>query len=116
MKRAFVYLPNFDKIWNSLNLSDENLIELENTILEQPDKGEIIQGAGGLRKIRAGKDNKGKSGGIRVLYVDFEHYGRTYCLFAYLKNESETITDQQKKMFKQKINSLLEELKKKVKK
>ena len=69
MKRTFIYLPNFDKSWGDMGLSDNNLIELESTILEQPDKGELIPGTGGLRKIRAGKDHKGKSGGIRVKRV-----------------------------------------------
>jgi len=38
MNRTFVYLPNFDKIWESLDLSDDNLIELENIILELLDE------------------------------------------------------------------------------
>jgi len=66
MKRTFVYLPNFDKIWKALNLSDDNIVKLENMILEQPDRGELIQGTGGLRKIRVSKDQKGKSGSCSI--------------------------------------------------
>ncbi|MCL2387342.1 MAG: type II toxin-antitoxin system RelE/ParE family toxin [Defluviitaleaceae bacterium] len=113
MKREFVYLQNFDRAWKSLGLTDNELFKLENMILMQPNKGELIQGTGGLRKIRVGIDGRGKSSGIRVLYVDFEHYGRIYGLFAYRKNESENITDVQKQMFRQLINELLEELKRK---
>jgi hypothetical protein len=113
MKRSFVYLNNFDKAWVALGLAISEQFELENMILEQPRKGELIQGTGGLRKLRTGIDNRGKSGGIRVLYVDFEHYGKIYLLFAYPKNVLETITDKQKKMFRQLIGELLDELKRK---
>jgi hypothetical protein len=113
MKRGFVYLQHFDKVWKSLGLSVDEQFELEDIILESPDKGELIQGTGGLRKIRVGLNKKGKSGGIRVLYVDFAHYGKVYCLFAYSKNESETITDKQKQMFRQMINELHDGLKRK---
>ena len=74
MIREFVHLHHFEKSCKALGLSDEELRSLENMILENPDSGELIQGTGGLRKTRAGIDNRGKSGGIRVLYVDFEFY------------------------------------------
>ena len=113
MIREFIYLQNFDRIWNQLGFSDDDLVELENMILKQPDKGELIQETGGLRKIRTSMDNKGKSGGIHVLYVDFEFYERTYFLFAYLKSEMETITPKQKQMFRKLIADLLNEIKQK---
>ena len=113
MKREFVYLQNFDGIWKSLGLSDDEQRELEDMILENPATGVLIQGAGGLRKTRYAIGVKGKSGGIRVLYVDFESYEKTYLLFAYTKSQNENITDRQKLMFKQKINTLLDELRKK---
>ena len=111
MIREFVHLQHFEKSWKALGLSDEELRALENIILGKPDIGELIQGTGGLRKTRASIDNRGKSSGIRVLYTDFEFYKKTYFLFAYPKNELETITDKQKKMFRNMINELLNELK-----
>jgi hypothetical protein len=113
MRRSFVYLQHFEKAGKSLGLSVVEQFELENIILEQPTKGVLIQSTGGLRKIRAGIDNRGKSSGVRVLYVDFEHYGKTYFLFAYPKRELENITDKQKQMFKHLIIELLDELKRK---
>jgi len=80
MKREFVYLQNFDKTCKALGLLGDAQCDLESMILERPDIGEVIQGAGGLRKARFGLNNKGKSGGIRVLYVDFESYEKTYFL------------------------------------
>jgi len=110
MRREFIHTNNFEKSWDALNLNDDDLMGLENMILERPDIGDLIRGTGGLRKARFGIDNRGKSGGIRVLYVDFESYEKTYFLFAYPKNELENITNSQKNMFKQTIDTLLKEL------
>lgn len=52
MKREFVYVPTFEKSWKQLNLSEKDLRVLENMILDKPDIGEVIQGTGGLRKMR----------------------------------------------------------------
>ena len=112
MKREFIYVQNFEKCWKALGLTDEALRELENMILEKPDIGDLIQGTGGLRKTRYGIDKRGKSGGIRVLYVDFEFYETTSFLFAYPKSETEDITDKQKLMFKRAINAILVQLSK----
>ncbi|MCL2249858.1 MAG: type II toxin-antitoxin system RelE/ParE family toxin [Oscillospiraceae bacterium] len=111
MKRTFVYLQHFDKAWMSLGLTNEKNIELEKLLLENPGKGSVISGTGGLRKIRVGLEGKGKSGGLRILYVDFEQYERLYLLFVYAKGEKEDITEYQKKQFKSMINLLLSELK-----
>ena len=110
MKREFIYAQNFDKSWKAIGLSDESLRELENMILEKPDIGDLIPGTGGLRKTRFRIDKSGKSGGIRVLYVDFEFYETTTFLYAYLKKELENITDQQKQMFRRVNNAILMQL------
>jgi mRNA-degrading endonuclease RelE of RelBE toxin-antitoxin system len=36
--------------------------------MENPDKGNTVVSSGGVRKIRWAINNKGKSGGIRVIY------------------------------------------------
>jgi hypothetical protein len=33
-----------------------------------PKSGDLIEGAGGIRKIRRGRNGRGKSGGVRVIY------------------------------------------------
>ncbi|WP_425357171.1 hypothetical protein [Vibrio tritonius] len=49
--------------------TDDELKELQAELIAQPEKGDIIKGTGGLRKVRMATGNKGKSGSIRVLYV-----------------------------------------------
>ena len=66
MQRTFIILPEFDKNWKSMGLSDEDLRRLENLILQDPEAGALMQGTGGLRKLRFAFENRGKSGCGRV--------------------------------------------------
>jgi mRNA-degrading endonuclease RelE of RelBE toxin-antitoxin system len=49
-------------------LSEDELIALEYRLVLSPDSGDVIPGAGGLRKIRVASGGKGKRGGSRVIY------------------------------------------------
>lgn len=51
MNRTFIEVPTFTKKWKELGLTDENLRDLENILLENPKSGNAIQGTGGIRKI-----------------------------------------------------------------
>lgn len=61
MQRTFIILPEFDKNWKSMGLSDEDLRRLENLILQDPEAGALMQGTGGLRKLRFAFENRGKA-------------------------------------------------------
>jgi hypothetical protein len=43
---------------------------LQNALLDNPEAGDVIEGTGGLRKVRHGdvRRGKGKRGGLRVIY------------------------------------------------
>ena len=41
-------------------------------MLDDPKKGDLIVGSGGVRKVRIASDKRGKSGSFRVFYSDFE--------------------------------------------
>ena len=97
MRRTFIEVPLFTKKWKELGLTDENLRELENILLEDPKAGVPIQGTGGIRKIRIPMENKGKSGGRRVIYVDIELKETIYFVNVYSKNEKDDLTEDEKK-------------------
>lgn len=100
MRRTFIEVPMFTKKWKELGLTDEALRELQNVLLNDPKTGDVIQGTGGLRKIRIPMTNKGKSGGSRVIYVDIELKEIIYFINVYTKNEKEDLTEEEKKAFK----------------
>ena len=53
--------------------TDDELRELQATLIESPSKGDLIKNTGGLRKIRIATGNQGKSGSVRVIYSP-RHY------------------------------------------
>ncbi|MEW5800349.1 MAG: hypothetical protein AB1728_15225 [Bacteroidota bacterium] len=44
-------------------LVDDEYRELQQYLVKNPDRGDIIQGSGGLRKLRWSASGRGKSGG-----------------------------------------------------
>jgi len=49
-------------------MQDEEYRLFQLYLMENPDKGNTVVSSGGVRKIRWAINNKGKSGGIRVIY------------------------------------------------
>lgn len=109
MNRTFIEVPIFTKKWKELGLTDNDLRELQNILLNDPKTGKVIQGTGGLRKIRIPMENREKSGGSRVIYVDIELKETIYFINVYSKNEQDDLTEDEKKAFKTVIKILKEE-------
>ena len=110
--KVFFSTSEFDKQWEALGLDLEDLRLPENQIVNNPQAGAVIKGTGGLRKIRFALDNKGKSGGVRVLYVDFVVFERVYFITVYPKSQKDDISMAEKKLFKQIIEQTKNELRK----
>lgn len=109
MRRTFIEVPMFTKKWKELGLPDEMLRSLQNVLLNDPKSGDVIQGTGGLRKIRIPMENRGKSSGSRVIYVDIELKETIYFINVYSKNEKDDLTEDEKKAFKAVVKILKEE-------
>jgi hypothetical protein len=106
---TFIETSIFTKTIKDL-FSDDEYLEIQNELLKDPEKGDIIQGTGGLRKIRFGR-NSGKSGGVRVLYYYADGYGRIYLIVVYPKSVKDTVTDAEKAVFKKLLDVIKQELK-----
>jgi len=76
-------------------MSDEEYRFLQMHLLNKPDAGKIIQGSGGLRKLRWSSKGHGKSGGVRIIYYWFVAQDSILLLFAYAKNERDDLTSEQ---------------------
>jgi len=110
MKREFIITKIFDRRWAELGLTDENLRLLQNHVLANPGVGNMIGGTGGLMKLRWNLPNEGKSGGIRVLYVDFIYYEKIVLVNCYSKSAKDTISSKEKAMYKGFIKEIRKEL------
>jgi hypothetical protein len=76
-------------------LNDEEYRALQNVLVEMPGSGDIIQGSGGIRKIRWGASGRGKRGGARVIYYWANQHAQLFMLYAYAKNERDDLTKDQ---------------------
>ena len=76
-------------------IPDELYRGLQNTLVAYPESGKIIQGSGGLRKIRWGIDGKGKHGGTRNIYYYAKSKNQIFMLMVYAKNERSDLTKEQ---------------------
>jgi hypothetical protein len=62
------------------------------TIASDPECGEVMQGTGGVRKMRVGRGTRGKSGGARVIYIHHDASHPIFLLAAFAKNEKANLT------------------------
>ncbi len=60
-------------------------------IARNPEEGDVIPGAGGCRKVRWGRQGRGKRGGVRVIYFNRLDYGEIWLLVIYAKSETDDI-------------------------
>ena len=54
MERMFIETFEFQKMWADLRLDDDELCELQGYLMKNLDAGRMIQGTGGVRKLRWG--------------------------------------------------------------
>lgn len=113
MIREFVCLPEFDKNWAAAGLNDEDLREFQLFLCNNPARGTVIPGTGGLRKIRWLAKTKGKRSGIRVIYIDFVRFNKIYLLTAYTKNVKEDLSIEDRRQLKELVRLLESQLERK---
>lgn len=100
MKREFIETPSFTKKWFTLGFTDENLSELQQLLVSNPDAGDTMIGTGGLKKIRYAFDGRGKSSSVRICYVDFAAFEKTYLIQVFSKNQKSNLSESEKKTIK----------------
>lgn len=72
-------------------LTEESYRAFQTHLLLHPDIGQIIPKSGGVRKVRWAAKGKGKSGGVRVIYVWKTNDNEIWLLTIYGKNQVENI-------------------------
>jgi len=80
-------------------VSDKVLEQIEADLLDDPERGKLVPGLGGVRKARVANParGKGKRGGFRYLYLYLKIKGHIHLLFLLDKNEQEDLAEDQRK-------------------
>ena len=68
--------------------------------MADPERGDLIRGSGGLRKLRWAGSGRGKRGGVRVIYYWYVPGDTILLLVAYPKNEQDTLSAAQLKVLR----------------
>ena len=99
MKLTFVEASWFTERWKA-RMGDESFRALQNELVEQPDKGKVMPGCGGLRKLRFADPSrgKGKRGGVRVVYLHTPEAARVDFLDVYGKDDKDDLSPKKKKV------------------
>jgi mRNA-degrading endonuclease RelE of RelBE toxin-antitoxin system len=87
---SFVETPLFTKLLKQY-LTDDDYVELQNALIQNPEAGDVIPGSGGVRKLRWGAPGRGKRGGYRVIYFLRLQNGVVWLLTMYPKNVTDNI-------------------------
>ena len=87
-------------------LKDDEYRELQNELLVNPARGDLIQGGGGIRKLRYGTQGRGKSGGVRVIYYWLKDNGQIYMLVAYPKSTKDNLTSKETALLRELVKEL----------
>ena len=105
---VIIETPTFTNIISKL-MDDESYRKLQNQLIADPKAGKIIQGSGGIRKVRWGGCGKGKRGGLRLIYYWATNKNQIYMLYGYAKNECSDLTKEQllvlKKLVEQELHN-----------
>ena len=84
-------------------LSDDSYAELQAELIANPEKGAVIRGSGGVRKIRWAAEGRGKSGGFRVIYFVRNIHGIIWMLTIYPKNVRDSLAGHMLKKIREEI-------------
>jgi len=63
-----------------------------NYLAAHPAAGDIMQGTGGIRKLRWSAQGKGKSGGVRIIYYHHNESIPLFLLTLFVKGEKADLT------------------------
>jgi hypothetical protein len=105
MDALFIELPAFQKHRNDY-LDDELFRSFQLELLKNPEAGDLVEGTGGLRKVRFSdqRRGKGKRSGLRGIYYWWSGFDQFWLFTVYSKNEQDDLTPAQKKLFRQTLD------------
>ena len=79
-------------------LLDDDYRLVQEALLRRPGQGDLIEGTGGVRKLRWKEVGRGKRGGLRLIYYWHAEREIILMLFLYRKSEQKDLTADQKRI------------------
>jgi mRNA-degrading endonuclease RelE of RelBE toxin-antitoxin system len=79
-------------------LPDDDYRLVQEALLRRPAQGDLIEGTGGVRKLRWREDGRGKRGGLRLIYYWHVEREIILMLFLYRKSDQKDLTADQKRI------------------
>lgn len=104
----FVYIKLFERTRKGV-LTDEEMRDVEETLLADPEAGATMGNSAGVRKIRAAQENRGKSGSARVVYLHIAERETIYFILAFAKNVQENLTNAQRQLVREIVDVIKSE-------
>ncbi len=101
----FIETQTFTRLLITL-LTDDEYTNLQNVLVENPERGDLIKGGGGIRKLRHALPGRGKSGGVRVIYYWLRNDGQIYMLLIYQKSKKDNLTDRETALLREFVKEL----------
>ena len=81
-------------------IDDDAYLAFQSMLIVNPSAGDVIEGTGGVRKIRIAARGHGKRGGARVIYYHFVSASQIVLLMIYPKNEQQDLTTDERRALK----------------
>jgi hypothetical protein len=108
MRLVFLETPLFTRHLGGY-LSDESYRELQRSLMENPELGDVMPGTGGFRKVRweDARRGKGKRGGLRIVYYYLMADDQIWFVTLYDKDEAADLADAEKKILKKAVQAEL---------
>ena len=103
----FVETPPFERSREGY-FGDEHYRLLQVWLMANPEAGNVIRGSGGIRKLRWGREGRGKRGGMRVIYYYASALSHIYFLTLYRKSEVSDLSRGQIKVLRNLVKQIEE--------
>jgi len=81
--------------------------DLINYLAEHPGAGALLQGTGGIRKLRWAQAGRGKSGSVRVVYYFHSELMPLYLLAVFGKNEKANLSKEDRNALAKAVRELV---------
>lgn len=107
---TIVELPEYIKSADKILLNEEK-DELLYYLSSNPKSGTLLQGTGGIRKLRWGSKGKGKSGGSRVIYFFYNETIPLFLLTIFSKNEKINLSKEERDELAKLVKKLIKSYK-----